>query len=71
MDYFAERKYELTIRERKTIEVINDVLLHFAEESINVDNISKLVYLNDSGTMNNFLSNANGYNLGTGYIADN
>lgn len=144
MNYFAERKYELTIREGKTTEVIDDVcasrsilgilsltdlnkgfferyfisnslvftpiaslkqrvflrkehplanfksitlehlknypyltyqqddvLLHFAEESINVDNIMKLVYLKDRGTMNNLLSNTDGYNLGTGCIVDN
>ncbi|WML33465.1 LysR family transcriptional regulator [Clostridium sp. OS1-26] len=144
MNYFAERKYELTIREGKTTEVIEDVcasrsilgilsltdlnkgfferyftsnslvftplaslkqhvflrkehplanlrsitleqlknypyltyqqgdvLLHFAEEAINVDNIGKLVYLKDRGTMNDLLSNTDGYNLGTGCIADN
>lgn len=144
MDYFSERKYEMTIREGKTTEVIDDVcasrsilgilsltdlnkgfferyftsnsleftslaslnqhvfirkehplanlksvtldqlksypyltyqqddvLLHFAEESINVDNISKLIYLKDRGTMNNLLSNTDGYNLGTGCIVDN
>ena len=49
----------------------NDVLLHFAEEAINVDNISKLVYLNDRGTMNNLLSNTDGYNIGTGCIVNN
>ena len=144
MDYFSERKYELTIREGKTTEVIDDVfasksilgilsltdlnkgfferyftlnsleftplasvnqqvfirkehplanlksitleqlknypyltyqqddvLLHFAEESIDLDNINKLVYLKDRGTMNNLLSNTDGYNLGTGYIIEN
>lgn len=144
MDYFAERKYELTIREGKTTDVIedvyasrsvlgilsltnlnknfferyfvskslmftpltslrqhvflrkehplahltcitleqlrdypyltyqqDDVLLHFAEEAINVDNIRKLVYLKDRGTMNNLLSNTDGYNLGTGCIVNN
>lgn len=144
MDYFRERKYELTIREGKTTDVIDDVyagrsilgilsltnlnktfferyfiskslmftpltslrqhvflrkehplahltcitleelrdypyltyqqddvLLHFAEESINVDNIGKLVYLKDRGTMNNLLSNTDGYNLGTGCIVNN
>lgn len=144
MNYFAERKYELTVREGKTTEVIDDVcasrsilgilsltdlnkglferyfisnslvftpiaslkqhvflrkehplanfksitleqlknypyltyqqddmLLHFAEEAINVDNISKLVYLKDRGAMNNLLSNTDGYNLGTGCIVDN
>lgn len=49
----------------------DDVLLHFAEEAINLDNISKLVYLKDRGAMNNLLSNTNGYNLGTGCIVDN
>ncbi|MFL0196009.1 LysR family transcriptional regulator [Clostridium sp. WILCCON 0269] len=144
MGYFSERKYELTIREGKTTEVIDDVyasrsilgilsltdlnksfferyfisnslmftpmaslkqhvflrkehplanfksialeqlknypyltyqkddvLLHFAEEIINVDNISNLVYLKDRGAMNDLLSNTNGYNLGTGCIVDN
>ncbi|UZQ51652.1 LysR family transcriptional regulator [Clostridium kluyveri] len=144
MGYFSERKYELTIHEGKTTEVIDDVyasrsilgilsltdlnksfferyfisnslvftpmaslkqhvflrkehplanfqsitleqlknypyltyqkddmLLHFAEEIINVDNISKLVYLKDRGAMNDLLSNTNGYNLGTGCIVDN
>lgn len=144
MNCFAERKYELTVREGKTIEVINDVcasrsilgilsltdlnkglferyfisnslvftpltslkqhvflrkehplanfksitlkqlksypyltyqqddvLLHFAEEAINLDNISKVVYIKDRGTMNNLLSNTDGYNLGTGCIVDN
>ncbi|WP_165350824.1 LysR family transcriptional regulator [Ectobacillus funiculus] len=144
MNYFAERKYELTIREGKTTDVIDDVyasrsvlgilsltnlnksfferyfiskslmftplaslrqhvflrrehplahltcitleqlrdypyltyqqddvLLHFAEEAINVDNIRKLVYLKDRGTMNNLLSNTDGYNLGTGCIVNN
>lgn len=144
MNHFAEQKYELTIREGKTTEVIDDVyasrsilgilsltdlnkgfferyftsnslvftplaslkqhvflrkkhplanfksialeqlknypyltyqqddmLLHFAEEAINVDNISKLVYLKDRGTMNNLLANTDGYNLGTGCIVNN
>lgn len=144
MNYFVERKYELTIREGKTTEVIDDVytsksilgilsltdlnkgfferyftsnslvfiplaslkqhvflrkehplanfksitleqlknypyltyqqddvLLHFAEESINVNNISKLVYLKDRGAMNNLLSNTDGYTLGTGCIVNN
>lgn len=144
MNYFAERKYELTIREGKTTDVIDDVytsksilgilsltdlnkgfferyftsnslvftplaslkqhvflrkehplanfksitleqlknypyltyqqddvLLHFAEESINVNNISKLVYLKDRGAMNNLLSNTDGYTLGTGCIVNN
>ncbi|WP_026567148.1 LysR family transcriptional regulator [Bacillus sp. UNC41MFS5] len=144
MDYFAERKYELAIREGKTTDVINDVyasrsilgilsltdlnkhfferyftsklltytplaslkqhvflrkehplaqlesitldqlrdypyltyqqddmLLHFAEEALNVDNIGKLVYLKDRGAMNNLLSNTDSYNLGTGCIVNN
>jgi len=144
MNHFAERKYELTIREGKTTEVIDDVcssrsilgilsltdlnkglferyfisnslvfthltslrqhvflrkehplanfksitleqlndypyltyqqddmLLHFAEEAINVDNISKLVYLKDRGAMNDLLSNTDGYNIGTGCIVNN
>jgi DNA-binding transcriptional LysR family regulator len=49
----------------------DDVLLHFAEEAINVDDIRKLVYLKDRGTMNNILSNTDGYNLGTGCIVNN
>lgn len=144
MDYFAEQKYELSIREGKTTDVIDDVytgksmlgivsltdlnkhffkryftsklltftplatlkqhvflrkehplahferinldqlrdypyltyqqddmLLHFAEEALNVDNMEKLVYLKDRGAMNNLLSNTNSYNLGTGCIVDN
>ncbi|WP_371373335.1 LysR family transcriptional regulator [Sporomusa aerivorans] len=143
MDYFAERKYELTIREGKTTDVIDDVytsksilgilsltdlnknfferyfisksliftplaslkqhvflreehplahlksitleqlgnypyltyqqddvLLHFAEEVIDVDNIEKIVYLKDRGAMNNLLANTDGYNLGTGCIVN-
>ncbi|KAB2328308.1 LysR family transcriptional regulator [Cytobacillus depressus] len=144
MDYFAERKYELAIREGKTTDVIDDVyasrsilgilsltdmnkhfferyfiskslmftplaslkqhvflrkehplaylecisleqlrdypyltyqqddmLLHFAEEALNIDNIGKLVYLKDRGAMNNLLSNTDSYNLGTGCIVNN
>jgi len=144
MDYFAERKYELSIREGKTIDVIDDVyagrsilgilsltdlnkhlferyftskfltftplasmkqhvflrnehplarlesisleqlrdypyltyqqddmLLHFAEETLNVDNLGKIVYLKDRGAMNNLLSNTDSYNLGTGCIVTN
>ncbi|OIK12136.1 hypothetical protein BIV60_16835 [Bacillus sp. MUM 116] len=144
MNYFAERKYELTIREGKTTDVIDDVhtsrsilgilsltdlnkhfferyftsklltftplaslkqqvflrkehplahhesitleqlrdfpyltyqqddmLLHFAEEALNIDNIGKLVYLKDRGAMNNLLSNTDSYNLGTGCIVNN
>lgn len=143
MEYFAERKYELTVREGKTTDVIDDVyagrsilgilsftdgnksfferyfnsksllftplasmkqhvflrkehplahfktialeqlenypyltyqqddvLLHFAEEVVNVDNIRKRVYLQDRGTMNNLLSHTDGYNLGTGCIVN-
>jgi DNA-binding transcriptional LysR family regulator len=47
----------------------DDVLLHFAEGVIKVDNVMKLVYLKDRGTMNSLLSNTDGYNLGTGLIA--
>ncbi|WP_026574410.1 LysR family transcriptional regulator [Bacillus sp. UNC438CL73TsuS30] len=144
MDYFAERNYELAIREGKTTDVIDDVyasrsilgilslndlnkhfferyftsklltftplasltqhvflrkehslahlksitleqlrdypfltyqqddmLQHFAEEALNVDNIGKLVYLKDRGAMNNLLSNTDSYNLGTGCIVNN
>jgi DNA-binding transcriptional LysR family regulator len=49
----------------------DDMLLHFAEEALNVDNIGKLVYLKDRGAMNNLLSNTDGYNLGTGCIVNN
>jgi DNA-binding transcriptional LysR family regulator len=49
----------------------NDVLLHFAEEAINLDNINKVLYLEDRGAMNNILSNTNGYNIGTGCIVKN
>lgn len=49
----------------------DDLLLHFAEEALNVDNIGKLVYLKDRGAMNNLLSNTDSYNLGTGCIVNN
>ncbi|MED3794577.1 LysR family transcriptional regulator [Niallia alba] len=49
----------------------DDMLLHFAEETLNVDNIGKLVYLKDRGAMNNLLSNTDSYNLGTGCIVNN
>ncbi|MFA9379370.1 MAG: LysR family transcriptional regulator [Lachnotalea sp.] len=49
----------------------DDVPLYFAEEAINVNNISKLVNLKDRGAMNNLLSNTDSYNLGTGCIVDN
>jgi len=49
----------------------DDMLLHFAEETLNVDNIEKLVYLKDRGAMNNLLSNTDSYNLGTGCIVNN
>ncbi|HEO8418828.1 LysR family transcriptional regulator [Niallia sp. FSL W8-0635] len=144
MEYFAEQKYELSIREGKTTDVIDDVytgrsllgivsltdlnkhffkryfttklltftplatlkqhvflrkehplahlesinleqlrdypyltyqqddmLLHFAEETLSVDNMEKLVYLKDRGAMNNLLSNTDSYNLGTGCIVNN
>lgn len=48
----------------------DDMLLHFAEETVDVNNIEKLVYVTDRGTMNNLLSNTNGYNIGTGCIVD-
>jgi DNA-binding transcriptional LysR family regulator len=49
----------------------DDMLLHFAEEAVNMDKIEKLVYLKDRGTMNDLLSNSDGYNLGTGSIVRN
>ncbi|MCA4158341.1 LysR family transcriptional regulator [Priestia megaterium] len=49
----------------------DDVLLHFAEEAINVDTINKLVYVKDRGAMNDLLSNTDSYNLGTGCIVNN
>ncbi|USK83374.1 LysR family transcriptional regulator [Peribacillus asahii] len=49
----------------------DDMLLHFAEETLNVNNIGKLVYLKDRGAMNDLLSNTNSYNLGTGCIVNN
>lgn len=49
----------------------DDMLLHFAEETLNVDTIGKLVYLKDRGAMNNLLSNTDSYNLGTGCIVNN
>lgn len=48
----------------------DDMLLHFAEEVVNVENVGKLVYLKDRGAMNNLLSNTDSYNLGTGCIVD-
>jgi len=144
MDYMADRKYELTIREGKTTDVIeevyagmsiigilsisnsnrqfferdlvsrsliftpltvlkqhvflrkehplahlesvtleqlgdypyltyqqDDVPLYFAEGSIDVNAVNKLVYLKDRGAMNNLLSNTDGFNLGTGCIVEN
>ncbi len=49
----------------------DDMLLHFAEETLHVNDIEKLVYVTDRGTMNNLLSNTDAYNLGTGCIVDN
>jgi len=49
----------------------DDMLLHLAEEPINVGNMRKVVYLMDRGAMNNLLSNTDGYNLGTGCIVEN
>jgi len=49
----------------------DDILLHFAEEAINVDTINKLVYVKDRGAMNDLLSNTDSYNLGTGCIVNN
>ncbi|OMP68342.1 LysR family transcriptional regulator [Domibacillus epiphyticus] len=49
----------------------DDMLLHFAEEALNVDDTGKLVYLKDRGAMNNLLSNTDSYNLGTGCIVNN
>lgn len=48
----------------------DDVLLHFAEEAIQVDNLTKLVYVKDRGTMNSLLSNTDSYNVGTGLITE-
>lgn len=48
----------------------DDMLLHFAEEVINLENVGQLVYLKDRGAMNDLLANTNGYNLGTGCIVD-
>lgn len=49
----------------------DDMLLHFAEEALNLDDIEKVVYLQDRGAMNNLLANTNSYNLGTGSIVKN
>ncbi|MPM32609.1 HTH-type transcriptional regulator HdfR [bioreactor metagenome] len=49
----------------------DDVLLRFAEEIIDVENIEKVVFLKDRGAMNNLLANTDGYNLGTGCIVAN
>jgi DNA-binding transcriptional LysR family regulator len=49
----------------------DDIPLYFAEELIDVNSLTKLVYVKDRGTMNNLLANTNGYNLGTGCIVEN
>ena len=49
----------------------DDVLLHFAEEVIQVDQIKQIVYVKDRGAMNNLLANTNAYNIGTGCIVKN
>lgn len=49
----------------------DDIPLYFAEEFVDINSISQVVYLKDRGTMNNLLSNTEGYNLGTGCIVEN
>lgn len=49
----------------------DDVPLYFAEESVNINAVSKLVYLRDRGAMNNLLANTNSYNIGSGCISQN
>ena len=49
----------------------DDIPLYFAEEFVDINSISQVVYLNDRGAMNNLLSNTDGYNLGTGCIVEN
>ncbi|MBP2655834.1 MAG: LysR substrate binding domain protein [Firmicutes bacterium] len=49
----------------------DDVLLHFAEEVINIENIERIVFLKDRAAMNNLLANTDGYNIGTGCIVNN
>ncbi|EZH65236.1 hypothetical protein DH09_16460 [Bacillaceae bacterium JMAK1] len=46
----------------------NDMMLHFAEETLNLHDRKQLVYLKDRGAMNNLLAHTNGFNLGTGCI---
>lgn len=46
----------------------NDMMLHFAEETLNLHNQKQLIYVNDRGTMNNMLSHTDSFNLGTGCI---
>lgn len=48
----------------------DDVPLYFAEESIDINTVGKLVYVGDRGAMNNLLANTDGYNLGTGCIVE-
>ena len=49
----------------------DDIPLYFAEEFVDINSISQVVYLKDRGAMNNLLSNTDGYNLGTGCIVEN
>jgi DNA-binding transcriptional LysR family regulator len=78
---FLRKEHPLASHKSLTIEQLrnypyltyhqNDVPLYFAEEFIDVNLITKLVYLKDRGAMNNLLSNTDGYNLGTGCIVEN
>ncbi|MEC1715149.1 LysR family transcriptional regulator substrate-binding protein [Schinkia azotoformans] len=78
---FLRKEHPLAHHESITLEQLrdypyltyqqDDMLLHFAEEALNVDNIGKLVYLKDRGAMNNLLLNTDSYNLGTGCIVNN
>lgn len=78
---FLRKEHPLAHLERITLEQLkdypyltyqqDDMLLHFAEEVLNVDKVGKLVYLQDRGAMNNLLSNTDSYNLGTGCIVNN
>lgn len=62
----------LTLEELKSYPCLtyqeDDMPLYFAEKAVNVDEVEKVVYLNDRGVMNNLLSKTDGYNLGTGCI---
>lgn len=77
---FLRKEHPLAESKLITLEQLNDfpyltyqqddMMLHFAEEALNLEGIQKIVYLKDRGSMNNLLSNTDGYNLGTGCIVN-